>query len=365
MTWIAIAIGAAFALNIGASGTAAAMGAAYGGRAITKQKAQLLAGLFALLGSVVGGGAVVVRIGHGIVPDGSITVTGAIVVLAAACATLALANYIRIPLSTSEVTVGAVVGLGLAVGTFSVPTVLFIVSAWIVFPLLVGGLSWLCGRYIHNPLNRWFQRSKARRWGSRLLAFGLVGGGCFEAFAAGTNNVANALGPLVGAGILDTHVGLWLGGLAVGVGAASIGGRVLETNGRLTRLTLLGGAFVSLIAGSLTLIASMFGIPVPLTQGTTAAIAGLGAGSGGTRSIDMTLVKRIGTVWVTSPVTSLMFAYIAMLIPSTRTPGIELPVILLIGGVTTAFLFRQAKMGQLHGQNKPAADAHTSRGTAA
>lgn len=364
MTWIAMSIGVAFALNIGASGTAAAMGAAYGGKAVTRRKAQWLAGLFALLGSVVGGGAVVVRIGNGIVPEGMITVTGAIVILASACMTLALANYMRIPLSTSEVTVGAVVGLGLAIGTLSVPTVLFIVSAWIVFPLLVGGLSWLCGRFIHNPLNRWFQRSKAHRWGARLLAFGLVGGGCFEAFAAGTNNVANALGPLVGAGIIDMHTGLWLGGLAVGVGAASIGGRVLETNGRLTRLTLLGGAFVSLIAGSLTIIASMFGIPVPLTQGTTAAIAGLGAGSGGTRSLDMTLVKRIGVVWVTSPVTSLMFAYIAMLNATTRTPGIELPVIVLIGGATTAFLFRQAKMGQLH-QAKATADTQTSRETAA
>ena len=115
MTWIAMSIGVAFALNIGASGTAAAMGAAYGGKAVTRRKAQWLAGLFALLGSVVGGGAVVVRIGNGIVPEGMITVTGAIVILASACMTLALANYMRIPLSTSEVTVGAVVGLGLAI----------------------------------------------------------------------------------------------------------------------------------------------------------------------------------------------------------------------------------------------------------
>lgn len=365
MTWIAIAIAVAFALNIGASGTAASMGAAYSGRAVSKQRAQLLAGLFALIGAVVGGGAVVARIGNGIVPDGMVSVAGAVVVLGSACVTLALANYMRIPLSTSEVTVGAVVGLGLAVGTLAVPTVLMIVSAWIVFPFLAGGLSWLCGRFIHNPLNHWFQHSKASRWGARLLAYGLIGGGCFEAFAAGTNNVANALGPLVGAGLLDTQSGLWLGGLAVGIGAATIGGRVLETNGRLTRLTLLGGTFVSLIAGTLTIVASMFGIPVPITQGTTASIAGLGAGSGGTRSIDTALVKRIGLVWVTSPITSLMFAYVAMLTMTVRNPGIELPIIVLIGGVTTRFLFHQARLAHRQAQPKTAAEPRTSRGTAA
>src|SRR5690625_4012760 len=346
MTWIAIAIGVAFALNIGASGTAASMGAAFSGRAVSRQRAQILAGLFAFVGSIVGGGAVVARIGNGIVPDGMISVTGAIIVLGSACITLALANYMRIPLSTSEVTVGAVVGLGLAIGTLSVPTVIFIVSAWIIFPFLAGGLGWLCGHFVHNPLNHWFQHSRARRWGARVLSYGLIGGGCVDAVAAGTHNAGNALGPLVGAGLLDTQSGLWLGGLAVGIGAATMGGRVLETNGRLTRLTLLGGTFVSLIAGSLTIIASMFGIPVPLTQGTTAAIAGFGAGSGGTRSLDITLVKRIGLVWVTSPLTSLMFSYIVMLTTSSRSPGIELPIIVLVGGVTTGFLFRQANLAR-------------------
>lgn len=342
MNWIAIAIGAIFALNIGASGTAAAMGAAYGGRAVSRRTAQILAGTFALLGAVLGGGAVTKTIGQGIVPEGMISVSGAAIVLAAACITLSLANYLRIPLSTSEVTVGAVAGLGIALGHFNTGYLLFLVGLWVVFPVLAGGLGWLVARIVHRPIYQRLERGRARHV-RRAVGLLLIGAGCFEAFAAGTNNVANALGPLVGAGLIDPQLGLVLGGLALGLGASTVGGRVLETNGRLTHLTYVGGAIVSLVAGGLTLAASILGLPVPLTQATTAAIAGVGAGAGGCRAVDAHLVRRILLVWGTSPVTSLMIAYLIVLSTTGASPGLELPVIVLVGSVTTSMLLRQAK----------------------
>lgn len=46
------------------------------------------------------------------------------------------------------------------------------------------------------------------------------------------NNVANAVGPLVGAGIMTVTNGIWLGGAFVALGAMLLGKRVLETNGK-------------------------------------------------------------------------------------------------------------------------------------
>ncbi len=45
-----------------------------------------------------------------------------------------------------------------------------------------------------------------------ILTVLLILAGFFEAFSAGMNNVANAVGPLVGAGMMDVTTGIVLGG---------------------------------------------------------------------------------------------------------------------------------------------------------
>ena len=74
LTIIAIVIACFFAMNIGASGTAAAMGPAYGSGAIPKKRvAMLLVAVFAFLGALAGG-EVVRTIGSGIIPSSIVNV---------------------------------------------------------------------------------------------------------------------------------------------------------------------------------------------------------------------------------------------------------------------------------------------------
>lgn len=54
---------------------------------------------------------------------------------------------------------------------------------------------------------------------------------CYTAFSAGTSNAANAIAPMVGAGTLAMETGLLLVGLAVGLGAFTIGRRTIATMG--------------------------------------------------------------------------------------------------------------------------------------
>lgn len=124
------------------------------------------------------------------------------------------------------------------------------------------------------------------------------------------NNVANAVGPLVGAGLIDVTSAVFLGGIFVSLGAFLLGSRVLETNGKkITKLTLLQGSAVSTTGGLLVIIASIFGLPVPLTQITTSAIVGIGTANNGFRLWQKGIVKRIVMVWVVSPVISLVLSY--------------------------------------------------------
>src|SRR5690606_26175741 len=105
------AIAILFAANIGASGTAAAMGAAYGGGAVRNIRiAVWLAGSFALVGAIIGGSKVVATISGGLIPNALLTLEVTIIILVSACLSLYYANRIGIPLSTSEVTVGSLIG---------------------------------------------------------------------------------------------------------------------------------------------------------------------------------------------------------------------------------------------------------------
>jgi sulfate permease len=310
LTYIAIAVGLFFAMNIGASGTAASMGAAYGAGAIkNKRIAMFLVSISAFLGAVLGGGEVVKTIGGGIIPSGILSVKVVVIILAGATLTLFLANIMGIPLSTSEVTVGSIVGAGIAYQAVYADKLLFIVLVWLIVPVISFFITLTLGWIIARAENHWSELKGQGKW-TKWLSLLLITGGCLEAFSAGMNNVANAVGPLVGANILSAEIGIWIGALFVSIGAMILGGKVLETNGkRITKFSLLQGSAVSFTGGSLVIIASLFGLPIPLTQITTCGILGIGASQDGFSVLQKNVIKQILMVWITSPLSSLVASY--------------------------------------------------------
>ena len=298
-----------FAMNIGASGTAASMGAAYGGGAIKRKWiALILAAVSVFLGAYLGGGEVVKTISEGIIPSSLLTVELTIIIIAAACITLFIANMMAIPLSTSEVTVGSIIGVGAAYNQLYVGKILFIVSVWIILPFLAFLISYLLGKAI-EPIERYLQQKNNKRL-TYILTFLLIIAGCFEAFSAGMNNISNAVGPLVGANLISTSNAILWGGLFVAIGVLLLGGGVLETNAKkITKLSLLKSSVVSFTSGTLVVIASLFGIPVPLTQATTMGILGVGSVHDGKAIWKSDIVKKVIKVWILSPISSLAVSF--------------------------------------------------------
>ncbi|GIQ67529.1 anion permease [Xylanibacillus composti] len=311
MTYLVIAVALFFAMNIGASGAAATMGVAYGSGALRKLAALILVGIGVFLGAYFGGGEVVKTLGSGIIPTDLLSIPIVLIILIGAAGTLFLANLLGIPLSTSEVTVGSVVGVGVAYQVLYVKSLLVIVSFWLIIPLLAFGISWVAGHLIRRLEQRdarW--RGEGSRGWRRTLMLLVIGAGFVEAISAGMNNVANAVGPLVGAGLMSTEDGILWGGLFVALGALLLGGRVLETNGKkITQLSLLQGTAISGTGGSLVIAASLFGIPVPLTQVTTTAIMGIGAVNQGMKVWQKGIVLKILKVWLVSPLLSLVVSF--------------------------------------------------------
>ncbi len=312
MTYLVIAVALFFAMNIGASGAAATMGVAYGSGALKRKRtALILVAIGVFLGAYLGGGEVVKTLGSGIIPTDLLSVSIVLIILIGATGTLFLANMLGIPLSTSEVTVGSVVGVGVAYQVLYVDSLLVIVAFWLIIPVLAFGIAWSVGHWIRRLERRdarW--RGQGSRGWQRMLVLLVIGAGFVEAFSAGMNNVANAIGPLVGAGMMSTGNGILWGGLFVALGALLLGGRVLETNGKkITQMSLLQGTAVSSTGGFLVIVASLFGIPVPLTQVTTSAILGIGSVNHGVDMWQKGIVLKILKVWLVSPLLSLVVSF--------------------------------------------------------
>ena len=132
---------------------------------------------------------------------------------------------------------------------------------------------------------------------------------CSMAFAHGSNDVANAIGPLA-AVVSVAHTGmvsaesalpLWvlmLGGVGIVLGLATFGRHVIATVGRkITQLTPSRGFAAELAAATTIVIASGTGLPISTTHTLVGAVLGVGLARG-IEAIDLRVVTRIFASWV-------------------------------------------------------------------
>jgi PiT family inorganic phosphate transporter len=143
----------------------------------------------------------------------------------------------------------------------------------------------------------------------RVFGVLMVVTACSMAFAHGSNDVANAIGPLAavisvastGAVAAKASLPLWvliLGGGGIVVGLATYGIRVISTVGKkITQLTPSRGFAAELAAATTIVIASGTGIPISTTHTLVGAVLGVGAARG-IEAIDLRVVARIFVSWV-------------------------------------------------------------------
>ncbi len=132
---------------------------------------------------------------------------------------------------------------------------------------------------------------------------------CSMAFAHGSNDVANAIGPVAavvnvartGIASQQSVVSLWilvLGGVGIVFGLATFGRHVIATVGaRITDLTPTRGFSAELAAASTIVLASGTGLPVSTTHTLVGAVLGVGI-AGGISAINLGVVGRIFVSWV-------------------------------------------------------------------
>jgi len=310
-----------FAMNMGASGIAPSFAAPYGGRLIRKMPAVVLFGICVTLGAVTLGKNVALTLGRDLLPQQMITFNVALIILTSATLGLFCANVLKIPQSTSQVTVGAIVGAGLYFRHMNGTTLFFkIAPLWIVLPLLSYVLTFLLYRIIYPPehdnlhlYQKIFANEKRLRCASLIVS-------CYVAFAIGTNNVANAVGPLFGAGMVRIMPGLLLIAPLFGIGAWVMGKGPLETAGcEIVPLGVISSTLVAFVTATVLIIASLAGIPQSLVQLNIFSIFAISClKNGHTCTIDRHITRKTFAVWTLAPLLAVSISYSLLLLFSTR-----------------------------------------------
>jgi PiT family inorganic phosphate transporter len=141
---------------------------------------------------------------------------------------------------------------------------------------------------------------------------------CAVAFAHGSNDVANSIGPLAAVAAVvheadlsqKAPVEIWMlaiGGIGIVVGLGTWGYRVMETVGRkITELTPSRGFSAELAAALTIVLASRLGIPVSTTHILVGSVLGVGLARG-IGALDLRVVGRILVSWIaTLPIAAVL-----------------------------------------------------------
>jgi PiT family inorganic phosphate transporter len=354
--WLAGGLALFMAWGIGANDVANAMGTSVGSGALTVRRAIIVAGVLGFSGAFLVGGHVTetIRKGRAGWPVSTThSIVGAIIGFAVAGLGFEAVVWSRVGQIVASWVVSPLLGGALAfvifqivrrtildqerpfdqakrVGPFFVFAVVFILGLVTLFKGLknlrldfglaealalsaaVALLGALVGRIILRRIRpapgveeRDFHYASVER------VFGVlqVMTAAAVAFAHGSNDVANAIGPF--AAVFNAAAGgdlaaksvvpVWmlaLGGVGIVIGLATYGYRVMETVGRrITELTPTRGFSAELAAATTIVIASKAGLPVSTTHTLVGSVLGVGLARG-IGALDLRVLGRIVGSWV-------------------------------------------------------------------
>lgn len=143
----------------------------------------------------------------------------------------------------------------------------------------------------------------------KIFCFLQIISACLMAFAHGTNDIANAVGPLstaihvirTGSVSIPSVTPTWvlaLGGVGLIVGVTTWGWRVIATIGKkITELTPTRGFAAELAAAITIVFASIFKLPVSTTHTLIGAVLGIGLAKG-IYAINLSTIRQILISWV-------------------------------------------------------------------
>ncbi len=320
--------------SLGANDAANVFGTAVGSRMIRFRTAAIVCGVFVILGSVIGGNGTSATLGK----LGAVSALGgAFTVALSAAISIFIMVKMKLPVSTSQAIVGAIIGWNFFAGKTTNPALLSkIVGTWVICPILAGGIAaffYVIIRFVVNRSSLHLLRQ------DQLTRYGLILVGAFGAYSLGANNIANVVGvfvpssplhdltlPLIGKFTAAQQLFL-MGGIAIAVGVATYSKGVMETVGaNVVKLSPLAALIVVLAEATVLFIFASQGlngflsahglpqiplVPISSSQAAIGALVGIGLVRGG-KGIHYSLLGKISLGWIATPILASIITFFAL-----------------------------------------------------
>jgi len=293
---------------LGANDAANVFGTGVTSGLVSYRLAVILTAIFVILGAVMEGTKCIGTVGY----FTSLTLFTALLVTLSAAITVTLMTRLKLPVSTSQAILGAIMGIaivgegwrGLPMGKLTK-----VVLCWIFTPLGAAVISFL----LFMGLGYLVNRIRGLAVFTHLMRIGILVTGCFGAYALGSNNVANTTGAFVGAGLIAPLEGALIGGISIGVGAITYSRGVMISVGR--RISLLDpfSALVVVLAGAITVyLYTQIGVPVSTSQAVVGAVAAIGLAKG-IRTINKKMLFFVLLGWISTPLLAASLSILLLL----------------------------------------------------
>jgi len=307
------------AITMGGSGTGPAFSAAFGANVLRKSIIPGLFGIMVFLGAIIAGKATATTVGKGLISQELMTFSIVSIILFSVSISLLIANLFGIPQSTSQSTVLAVIAVAAYFDKVNVYKLfLEIIPVWFILPVIAFFISLFFGKYIYKPIRkRGLTISRSSNVNRKpLLDYLIILMSLYVAFSIGSNNVANAAGPIASMTANELNItgdrnfllimilSTMMVAPSFAIGSSIFGNKILKNTGR--EIVLFGkieAVIIAFVSASLLLLASITkGIPTSLVQLNVAAILGVGVAKLGTKNIfKKTEVRKFFLMWIIAP----------------------------------------------------------------
>jgi len=267
---------------------------------VKHRTAVILAALFVLAGALFGGGPGIRTL------SGLTAQTGntAFIISVAAAITVTLMSFVKLPVSTSQAVVGAIMGIGIVNRQIETGGLIKVFICWITTPLGAAFVAVLLYLIMARIL-----REKSLHFIAydKLMRKLLILAGIYGAYSLGANNAANVTGVFYQAGIVNINQALLIGGVSIALGALTCGREIMFTIGRRIIPVDAFSAFIAVLAHSVVLhIYAQIGVPVSSSQAIVGAVLGIGLLKG-VKTVNKKAVLAIFSGWFLTPFMSAIF----------------------------------------------------------
>jgi len=336
MIFLFLSSGIFLGWSLGANDGANVFGTAVGSKMLRFKTAAIISGVFVIIGAFISGSGTSDTIDK----LGSIhTIAGSFIVALAAAMAVFWMSKLKLPVSTSQAIVGAIIGWNIFADlTTNVDSLTEIISAWIISPVLAAVFAVITYYIIKIFL------SKANIHLLRMDLYtrlGLIAVCASGAYSLGANNIANVMGVFVSVSPftdinfynLFTITGIQqlflIGGLAIAVGVLTYSHKVTETiGGSIFKLSpeaalavVLSNTVVLFLFSSVKLqqwlisygLPSFPLVPVSSSQAIVGSVIGIGIIKGA-RNIRYKVLGEIALGWIATPILAGILSFISLYI---------------------------------------------------